>query len=286
LRILLTGATGFLGSRALLYLQREHDVCALPSSLLRGELTGVRAQQLYGAVATFTPEIILHMAAIADTAYAELHPEESKLANVELPLALARIAVKLDAKLIACSSDQVYNGCEGEGPFAEDMRLAPGNVYGSHKLEAEERVSQMAADAVFLRLSWMYDLPSYGLPTHPNLLTNLLAAAIRREPLRVSQTDFRGITYARHVIEHLPQTFALAGGVYNFGSESSYSVWQITNGWCATLGIDAGVILPVQGKPRSLCMDCAKIKAQGIVLDDSINGIMYCARDYGLTALG
>jgi dTDP-4-dehydrorhamnose reductase len=286
MRILLTGATGFLGSRALLFLQREHDVCALPSALLRGEFTGERGQRLYDTAAAFAPEIILHMAAIADTAYAERHQEESRLANVELPLTLARIAARVNAKLIACSSDQVYNACDGEGPFAENIPLTPDSVYGRHKQEAEERILQISSDAVSLRLSWMYDLPSCGLPIHPNLLTSLLVAAIRQEPLRVSQTDLRGVTYARHVIEQLPQAFALAGGVYNFGSKSRHSVWQIANGWCAILGIDAGVLIPIQGKPRSLCMDCAKIKARGIVLDDSVDGIRRCARDYGLSALG
>ncbi|MCE5344474.1 MAG: sugar nucleotide-binding protein [Eubacteriales bacterium] len=286
MKILLTGATGFLGARAELFLRQEHDVYALPSALIRGEMAGERAEQLYEAIAAFAPDVLLHTAAISDTAYAEQHPEESRQANVVLPQALARIAMKMNAKLISCSSDQVYNGCACKGPFDENARLSPQNVYGRHKLEAEDRVSQLAPDTVSLRLSWMYDLPAFSLPTHRNLLTDLLAAALQQVPLRLSQSDLRGITYVRHVIANLPRAFTLSGGVYNFGSESAQSVWQIAEAWREALDLDEGFLQPVEGMPRSLCMDCAKIKEEGILLDDACDGIKRCIRDYGLDSLG
>jgi dTDP-4-dehydrorhamnose reductase len=50
----------------------------------------------------------------------------------------------------------VYSGLEEEGPYTEDL-AKPGNVYAAHKLEMEQRVMDIAPDAVMLRAEWMYD---------------------------------------------------------------------------------------------------------------------------------
>ena len=285
MRILLTGATGFLGSRTYALLRDGHEVQALPSSLLRGELTPARLEELYATLAAFAPQILLHTAAISDTGYAEAHPEESYLANVRLPETLARICARVGCGLVTCSSDQVYNGCEGPGPFAEDAPLAPGNVYGRHKLEAERRVADLLPGAISLRLSWMYDLPACGLPTHRNLLTNLLAAALRAEPLRLSDTDFRGVTYVRDVVRALPAALSLPGGIYNFGSGGVMSVAQIALCWCPSLGLPPATVQPASGKIRSLCMDCGRAAEQGIRFGDSAEGIRGLMEDYGWSGI-
>ena len=284
-KVLMTGTTGFLGSRALPFFRERGQALTIPSSLLRGEWTAEREEALYAAVTEAEPEVILHMAAISDMGYAEQHPEESYQANVTLPLALARIAAREKLKLVCCSSDQVYNGCDGPGPFAETAALQPNNVYGRHKLEAEARVNDASPEAVSLRLTWMYDLPAFGLPTHRNLLTNLLGAALRGEALTLWTTDTRGVTYVRQVVENLPRAFALPGGAYNFGSEGDRSVYEVARVWCEALGVNAAGVLPAQGRPRSLLMDDAAAMAHGIEFDTTVEGIRRCMADYGWSAL-
>ena len=285
MKILVTGATGFLGSRAMAFLSHSCEVQAVPSALLRGELTPARLDQLRAFLSEAEPNVLLHTAAISDTGYAENHSEESRLANVELPAALARLTAELGCKLVSCSSDQVYGGCAERGPFAEDEPLTPANVYGRHKLEAERRVAEINPDAVSLRLTWMYDLPVYGMPTHANLLMNLLSAAARGTALELYDTDFRGITYVRQAVTNLPKAFELPGGVYNFGSESDVSTYKIAAAWGRALRLNDGLVRPLHGTPRSLCMDCAKIRKASIVFDDSAAGIRRCISDYNITNL-
>ena len=51
MRLLLTGVTGFLGSRAVAVLRERHTVVTLPSALVRGDLTPARLDALRAALA-------------------------------------------------------------------------------------------------------------------------------------------------------------------------------------------------------------------------------------------
>ena len=55
----------------------------------------------------------------------ENNPEESYFANVQVPMYLAKAAK--ERKLICFSSDQVYSGCDDDGPYAEE-NVKPANV--------------------------------------------------------------------------------------------------------------------------------------------------------------
>lgn len=276
--ILVTGAGGFVGSRILQQLSGRFAVTSLPSGFLR-ETT---QDDLLARLEQEHPDVILHTAAVSDVGYCEHHPEESHRANVLLPLWVAEAARRTGAKLLAFSSDQVYTGMTGEQPFDETARLSPANVYGRHKLEGEERVLGLLPEAVLLRATWMYDLPGYGLPIRGNLPLNLIAAALRRESVRFSPTDRRGITYVRQVVELLIPAMELPGGVYNFGSENTQDMLRTACDFRDALGLTLEITADRSLPPRSLAMDCGKLRRYGIRFDDTQAGIRRCMKDYGL----
>lgn len=275
-KILVTGAGGFVGARAMQQLADRYEMAALP----RGMASTADRKEITEFVQGAAPDMILHTAAVSDTGYSEAHPEESRRANVDLTLWMAEAAREAGAKLVCFSSDQVYLGLPGEGPFAEEDVRTPANVYGRHKLEAEQRVLDLLPDAVMLRATWMYDLPGYGLPIRSNLPLNLLRAALTGESVVFSSNEYRGVTYVRQVIENLIPAMELPGGCYNFGSENPLDMYATARAFCAALGIDPPL---VQGdRVRSLAMDCGKIRRAGILFDDTAQGIRRCLADYGL----
>lgn len=172
-KILVTGAGGFVGARILDQWCGRYELCTFPHGFSAdSDEAAVRA-----LIAREKPDVIVHTAALSNTAYCASHPEESLRANVLLPEWIAKAAAETGAKLLAFSSDQVYAGCKRSGPLSETLSLAPANVYGCHKLEAEQRVLAITPDAVLLRAAWMYDFPGYRLPIRGNLPLNLLSAA-------------------------------------------------------------------------------------------------------------
>ena len=143
-KILVSGAGGFVGARVMSQLAGRYTLCAFP----KGMLAAADKAAVEELVHREQPDVILHTAAISDTAYSEQHPEESYRANVELPCWMAKAAKETGAGLVAFSSDQVYAGLKEHGPFNEKMPLSPANVYGRHKWEAEQRVLDILPDAV------------------------------------------------------------------------------------------------------------------------------------------
>ena len=274
MKILISGSSGFVGSRVLYQWQGRAEFLTFPHGFLaNADETAVRRF----AEAT-QPDVILHLAALSDTGYCQQHPEESRRANVKLPVWMAKAALDTGAKLVSFSSDQVYAGVKQPGPLPETLTLSPANIYGQHKLEAEERVQALCPEAVLLRAPWMYDLPGDSLPIRGNLPLNLLKAAREGVPVRFSPDDHRGVSWVREVVERLLPALQLSGGVYNFGSGNDTDMVTTALQFAELLGVQ------VQIEPadfsRNLVMDGTRLAAQGIRFNDAVGSFEACLKFY------
>ena len=223
-RILVTGASGFVGGRIVKAL---HGKFELPTPSHR-EFDITSEDDVENYILANSPDAILHLAAISNTGYCEEHPEESYLVNVTGVENLAKTAARHGAKLIFFSSDQIYNGNLESGLLTEDMPVAPENHYGRHKLLAEQRAIAICPDTVALRATWMYDAMRPGMKTHNNFVLNFRNAKENGTPLRFATREFRGITWIEDVVRNIPHTLELPGGVYNFGAENLLNTYETT----------------------------------------------------------
>ena len=275
-KVLLTGAGGFVGARIADQWRGRFALCAFP----QGFAASAEESAVRRLIDREHPDVIVHAAALSNTAFCAAHPEESYRANVLLPEWVAKGAAETGAKLLAFSSDQVYAGVQSEGPLPEALSLSPTNVYGQHKLEAEARVQAVCPGAVLLRAAWMYDLPGRQLPIRGNLPLNLLDAAQNGVPLRFSENDHRGVSYVREVVEKLILAMELPGGVYNFGSGNDANMFDTAARFARMLHVD--VTLEKDHWTRSLVMDGQKLAAFGIRFDSTLDAFARCLNDYKL----
>lgn len=259
--ILVTGATGFVGHEIM---QLCGDTVACPS------LRGMSEGDIQRMVEESGADIIIHTAAISDIGTCQANPEASYMANVQIPVYLAKAAK--NRKLICFSSDQVYSGLDAEGPYGEDT-VKPGNLYAAHKLEMEQRVLDIAPDAVMLRAQWMYD---YYLKKS-NYFMNILNA---KDAVSFSSRQYRGITYVREVAENMENVIRLPGGAYNFGSETTKSMYEITEAFLKLLGKEVTL---TDAPPRhNLWTNCEKARKYGVTFRSVEEGLKACAADYHL----
>lgn len=260
-KLLITGASGFVGSRVVERWRNEYHILA-PS---HSELDIVDSISVERYLLEQAPQVVVHLAALSNTWYCEQHPDESYRVNVEGVCNLATAAARNGAKLILFSSDQVYNGNLESGALDEDVAVAPENVYGRHKLEAEQRALELCPSAVALRATWMYDSERAGMPVHQNFVLNIANAIKERKPLVLPVREYRGITWVRDVVEYLPATFTLPGGVYNYGAGNTMNTYETACCYCEMLvGLRSGPLLQPDYEryplhERNLAMSTEKI---------------------------
>lgn len=259
--ILLTGAGGFVGSSIL---EMRGDVISAPS------LRGLSEDEIRRIIEESTADTIIHTAAISDIGVCSANPEESYMANVRLPIYIARASA--GRKLICFSSDQVYSGSSYDGPYTEDM-ANPGNIYAKHKLEMEKRVLDILPSAVMLRAEWMYGY----YHKKSNYLMNIINA---KDKVAFSPSQYRGITYVKEVAESMESVMRLPGGVYNFGSETTKSIYEITKEFLSL--IDKDIELCEAAPRHNLWINCNKTRDLGVKFSSVEDGLKRCAADLGL----
>lgn len=284
-KILVTGGSGFLGSRICQYYrqtyQDQYEILA-PS---HGELDFTRLDSVQAYIEEKCPDRIIHCGAVSDTGYTQEHPEESYLINVIGTENLARISGERRIRMIFMSSDQIYNGRTIEGGVynrgtdaaKEGIHDCPVNEYGKQKKEAEERGLRWNPNMVALRLTWMYDVSREGTKTNKNLLTNLQIAQVQNETLFFARHEYRGITNVWEVIENLEKVMIIPAGIYNYGSSNVYPTIEIARKAAKVLGISQELIKEdverFREKPRNLTMSLEKLEKMGIKFRDTSEGI-------------
>lgn len=275
-RLLITGANGFLGSRAAAYFAglRSWQVQAAG----RRELDLTDPAAVERIFREYAPTRVLHTAAVSDVGACAADPAGSERINVEGTRLIAEACGKFGARLVFCSSDQVYLGRPGRedgGPYKEEESCAPVQPYGQQKLAAESLCAALAPGAVSLRLTWLYDARPYPC-RRGDLAQTLRRMAQSSQSAEFASADRRGVTDVWELLANLPAAFDLPGGVWNWGSpnEAGLPICELARQGLAALGADPGLARPKDYPPRELRMDPAKTRAAGIRFADSTEALV------------
>ncbi|MCD4653959.1 NAD(P)-dependent oxidoreductase [bacterium] len=141
-RVLVTGASGFLGYNLCKDLQSNYEVfatrhltdpvCPVKDSVLLDLKGSIKPVEMF--VAENKIDAIIHLAALSKAGTCAGNPDLAKEINVAGTRALAEVASRQSAAFIFLSSDLVYNS--GSGPHTEDD-ADPHLVYSETKFDAE-----------------------------------------------------------------------------------------------------------------------------------------------------
>ena len=272
-RLLITGASGFLGSRVALHFKEKYDVFT-PS---HSDMDITDTESVAAIFSKIMPDVVVHCAAISDTGLCEREPELCWSINVTGSVNVVKAAGEIGAKCILCSSDQVYFGSSLEGAHSEAELLTPCNVYGSDKLIAEQECLKINPDCVCLRLSWMYDTKMVNVGEHGNFMRTFMEKMELEEPFYYAIYDIRGISDVNEVICNLEKCFEMPGGVYNFGSSNDRNMYDTMIAVFSNLGLNKTRLGKneeiFKDNPRNMSMSQRKINEHGITFSTTIENL-------------
>ncbi|MCK5305923.1 MAG: SDR family oxidoreductase [Candidatus Omnitrophica bacterium] len=157
MRLLITGANGFLGKKLIKVLSIEHEVIGTSSTSAIPRLTKLdlrSPRNIKKTLLDIKPDAIIHAAAITNIGYCEDNKRRARLVNIEGTKQLAYICKAEKIKMFYISTDYVFSG--QHSPYSERKKAHPINYYGLTKLEAEESVKKILSDYCIIRPAILY----------------------------------------------------------------------------------------------------------------------------------
>ena len=145
MNVLITGATGLLGSALVKLMEGEFNIYCTGRSSIINDFNkkflsfDLKKKSYEELLAWSKPEIIIHCAAITDVDFCEKNPEEAFLVNYESLKKLFNS--NYTKKIVFISSDAVFDGTKINP--SEKCKTSPLNVYGRTKKMSEDFLLSM-----------------------------------------------------------------------------------------------------------------------------------------------
>ncbi len=253
MRVLLTGANGFLGYYLVeLLLQHGHDViatgrgeCKLPfqlhSSFHYVVMDFTDPYRVHDVFQHYQPEAVIHSGALTRVDDCEIHQWEAYVANVEGTRNLLANAEELRCHFIFISTDFVFDG--SRGMYTEKDQPSPVNFYGKTKWEAEQAVMEYPFEWSIVRTVHVYGEPRNG---GLNFLHILKAKLEKGDPYMVVTDQFRTPTYvgdlAKGVVAILGKK---AMGLFHISGKDLLTPFEMATKAARLLGLEKHLIKPV-----------------------------------------
>lgn len=284
-KILVTGSNGFLASRFIDFYKDKYDIVPLT----RNTLDITDENQVLDFFKHDKFDLVFHTAAISDTQKCEREPDLAEEINVKSTLNIAKACTLKNSTLIFASSDQIFNGNNNDGPYYETILPNPNTVYGHTKFECETRIKELMDNYYNLRLTWLFTFPERCKKVNTNIITNTLNAILNNSKLKLSDNEFRGMTYVYDVIENFEKLITLPYGDYNYGSENNLSTYDISCYLLKSMNlsnrINSTLIRDTErfkDFKRDLRISNKKLKENSIIFPTTTEGLMKCICDFGI----
>lgn len=246
-RILITGASGFLGGHLCGPAAKRQQVygaysrhSALPAEATPVLLDLAEGERIRPVLQAVDPETIIH-AAVLQVDECEAQPELARLINVEATRVIAQWCREQGRRLVHISSDLVFDGAAGW--YEETDIPKPISVYAETKREGELAALAHCPHAAVARLPLLYGLPSArGYCFFAGMLERLR----RGEQVTVFHDQYRtpGLVgnMAAAILELSETGFS---GIIHLGGARRCSRFEFAQTLCRMAGLSASLLRPV-----------------------------------------
>ena len=186
MKIMIIGASGFLGNKLFDILSRKHRV--IGADIKRTEnkfvLDASNNEEVRSFIMNNRPDVVIDTVALTSSLACEKNPELCRKLNYETSKNIAAACKEISAKMVFISSTYLFDGEKGD--YSEKDKVEPINEYAKTKIMAEKEISKLER-YIILRVDIMY---GYNGKEKPNGVFEMILSEkeIRlREPNQIRQ---------------------------------------------------------------------------------------------------
>ena len=285
MKVLITGANGFLGQHLTLFLATNNlnvmavnrGNCRIPQKqafqYISADITdGNKVEEM---VTAFAPDVIIHAAAMSKPDECNADNNKCILQNVTATRLLLNAAKKANTShFIYISTDFVF----GEnGPHEEDDVKGPLNFYGESKLMAENAVINSGISFTIIRPVFIYGEVWEGL--RPSFLHWVKNNLVQGKAIKVVSDQQRTPTFVTDICKGILAVIqGHKTGIYHLAGKDIVSPYQMAVATAETLGLDATLIENVTSE--SFVEPVKRAKKSGLKINRAIAELNYQPVDF------
>jgi dTDP-4-dehydrorhamnose reductase len=242
--LLIAGGSGTLG-RAFMRVCEERNLPYIATT--RKDLDVTDVTSIKRAIVKWCPWAVVNATGYVRVDDAEYDIESCHRTNTVGAVNLAEACRSLGLPLITFSSDLVFGG-EQQVPYVEADSVAPLNVYGRSKVQAERDVLAAYPDALIVRTSVFFG------PWDPyNFLTATLEQLERRVPVRAAEDWVVSPTYVPDLVHRcLDLLIDDESGLWHLANDGITSWADFARQAALAIGLDAVYVSGCQGEHLEL----------------------------------
>ncbi|MDZ8256981.1 NAD(P)-dependent oxidoreductase [Nostoc sp. ChiQUE01b] len=231
-RLLITGASGFLGWHICQLAKQEWDIYGTYLShpleissmkILKANLTNF--QELKRIFNDVKPAAVIHTAAHSQPNFCQTHPEESHAINVIASCNIAGLCADNSIPCAFTSTDLVFDGLNA--PYRETDAVSPVNLYGEQKAIAEADMLERYPMTAVCRMPLMFGAAT---PTAKSFIQPFIQTLQAEKELSLFIDEFRTPVSGTSAAKGLLLALEKVNGIIHLGGKeriSRYDFGQI-----------------------------------------------------------
>lgn len=185
------------------------------------------------------PAAIIHAAALTDAERCELEPDTLHSINVEATHRLARWAADNGARFLFTSTDLVFDGTNA--PYQVEDPPRPLSRYGQSKVEAEQAVLDVHAEALIVRLAIMY---GWGSGAGRSFIDWFMGSLLTGKPVILYADEVRSFLYVGAAARALWElvTERPTSGILHLGGADHFDRYRFGLAFAERFGLDKALL--------------------------------------------
>jgi dTDP-4-dehydrorhamnose reductase len=250
-KLLITGASGFLGYNVCQYARNNWQVYATYYSnkthLDNVNYVKLNINNILELPAIFgqiKPDAVIHLAAASKPNYCQNNPEDAYKINVIASLNIAKLCATLNIPCVFTSTDLVFDGLNP--PYQETDPVSPISYYGEQKVKAEQGMLEIYPKTVICRMPLMFGIPS---PHSASFIDFFLKTFREGKELSLFTDEYRtpvsGLTAAKGLLLALEKG---EGEIIHLGGKERISRYEFGHLMADIFDFSHDLITPCQQK--------------------------------------